>query len=149
MMLTIKSISWMPLQSFSTVFLVKPSKESYAIPFPDCLPLLIHLRTRKAGYRMRFTGSRFSLYEVQLLVVRQSQLPVHLSLNIIAWIIVLHISLLSMIVAVSCMHYAGSTGSIWKVLFGGYFTSNRNWISRSIHVHDIPIMADTLWYRTV
>ena len=59
--------------------------------------------------------------------------PVHLSVNIIAWFIVLHISSPSMIAAVSCMLYAVPTGSIWKVPFGGYFTINRNWISRSIH----------------
>ena len=54
-----------------------------------------------------------------------------------------------MIVAVSCMHYAEPTGSIWKVPFGGYFTSNRSWIYRSIHVRDILVMAGTLGTRTV
>jgi hypothetical protein len=68
-----------------------------------------------AGYRMRLTGPRFSMFIVQILIVRQSQLLMHLSPNNIAWITVLHISLLSLFAAVSCMHYAGPTESIWKV----------------------------------
>jgi hypothetical protein len=64
---------------------------------------------------MRLAGARFSMFIVQLLVVRQSQLSLHLSPNNIAWIAVFHISLLSLSAAVSCIHYAGSTESIWKV----------------------------------
>ena len=58
-----------------------------------------------------------------------------------------------MIVAVSCMHYAEPTGSIWKVPFGGYFTINRNWISRSIHAsgawHHASIAGTLRSYRIV
>jgi hypothetical protein len=76
--------------------------------------------------------------KVQLLVLRQSQLSLHLSLNIIAGFIILHINLSSMIVAVSCMQYTVPTGSIWKVPFGGFSTFNWNRISRSSEVFRVP-----------